>query len=99
MRDTTFKIKTQGDVRVAHCQAYNSVGGPDAVCFYIDLCERAYISASTESNDRCPVISVSRDNCEQDTEIEFIEFPGWRFHAGGSGKAIAVALVRRATDY
>jgi len=98
MRETTFKILTQGDVQMAHCQGYMVAGGEDAVCFYIDPRDRAYISASTESDSGCPVVYVSRDDCERDTEIEFSEFKGWRFHAGGDGKAIAVALVRRAAD-
>jgi hypothetical protein len=98
MRETTFRILKQGDVHMAHCQGYMVAGGADAVCFYIDPRERAYISASTESDSGCPVVYVSRDDCEQDTEIEFSEFAGWRFHAGGAGKTIAVALVRRAAD-
>ena len=98
MRETTFKILTQGDVQMAHCQGYMVAGGEDAVCFYLDPRGRAYISASTESDSGCPVVYVSRDDCERDTEIEFSEFKGWRFHAGGDGKAIAVALVRRAAD-
>jgi hypothetical protein len=98
MRETTFKILTQGDVHMAHCQGYMVAGGTDAVCFYIDPRDRAYISASTESASGCPVVYVSRDDCERDTEIEFSEFKGWRFHAGGAGKTIAVALVRCAAD-
>jgi len=83
---------------MAHCQGYMVAGGPDAVCFYIDPRDRAYISASMESDSGCPVVFVSRDDCEIETEIEFSEFAGWRFHAGGAGKTIAVALVRRAAD-
>lgn len=98
MRETTFKILTQGDVKMAHCQGYMVVGGDDAVCFYIDPKCRAEINASTESASGCPVVYVSRDGCERDTEIEFSEFVGWRFHAGGAGKTIAVALVRRAAE-
>ena len=98
MRETTFNILVQGDVKMAHCVGYMLAGGGDAVCFYIDPSERAYISASTESRSGCPVIYVSQDGCERDTEIEFNEFPGWRFHAGGAGKTIAVALVRKAAD-
>ena len=98
MRETTFKILQQGDVQMAHCNGYMVAGNGDAVCFYIDPRGRAYISASTESDGGCPVVYVSRDDCELDTEIEFTEFPGWRFHAGGSGKSIAIALVRRGAD-
>jgi hypothetical protein len=98
MRETTFEILTQGDVHMAHRQGYMVAGDADAVCFYIDARERAYISASSESDSGCPVVYVSRDDCERDTEIEFSEFKGWRFHAGSEGKTIAVALVRRAAD-
>ena len=70
MRETTFKILAQGDVQMAHCQGYMVAGGADAVCFYIDPIGRAYISASTESDSGCPVVYVSRDDCERDTEIE-----------------------------
>lgn len=98
MRETTFKILTQGDVQMAHCRGYMVAGGADAVCFYIDPYDRAYISASTESDGGCPVVYLSWDDCECDTKIEFSEFKGWRFHAGGAGKSIAVALVRRAAD-
>jgi hypothetical protein len=83
---------------MAHCQGYMVVGNEDAVCFYIDARERACISASSQSDNGCPVVYVSRDDCERDTEIEFSEFKGWRFHAGSEGKTIAVALVRRADD-
>jgi hypothetical protein len=99
MRETTFQILAQGDVEMAHCQGYMVSGGDDAVCFYIDTVGRAYVSASTESDSGCPVVYISRDDCERETEIEFSEFPGWRFHAGGGGgKSIAIALVRRAAD-
>lgn len=98
VRGTTFKILAQGDVQMAHCTGYMVAGGPDAVCFYIDPRDRAYISASTTSDSGCPVVYVSRDDCERGTEIEFSEFPGWRFHAGGAGKTIAVALERRGAD-
>ena len=97
-RETTFKILSQGDVEMAHCQGYMLAGDGDAVCFYIDPKERAYVSASTESDSGCPVVYVSSDDCERDTEVEFSEFAGWRVHACGAGKAIAVSLVRRAAD-
>jgi len=98
MRETTFAIRAQGDVQMAHCKGYMVTGDGDAVCFYVDTVGRAYISAYTESKNGCPVAYVSRDGCERDTEIEFTEFRGWRFHAGGGGKTIAVALVRRAAE-
>ena len=98
MRETPFKVLAQGDVQLVHSTGYLVVGGPDAVCFYIDPRERAYVSASRESDAGCPVVLLSRDDAERDTEIEFTEFPGWRFHSGGAGKSIAIALVRRAAE-
>lgn len=95
MRETKFKVLTQGDVKMAHHVGYMVVGGDDAVCFFIDPEGWAYIEASTESDAGCPVVFISRDGAEHSTEIEFSEFSGWQFHAGGSGKSIAIALVRR----
>ena len=98
MRETIFKILRQGDVQMAHCKGYMVVGNCDAVCFYIDTFERAYISASTDSDSGCPMVYVSREDCELDTEIEFTEFQGWRFHSGGEGKSLAISLVRRGSE-
>jgi hypothetical protein len=98
MRETKFKVLTQGDVKMSHDVGYLVVGGDDAVCFYIDPCGRAEIDASTESDDGCPVIYVSSAGSETCTEIEFTEFKGWRFHSGGQGKSIAIALVRRGAE-
>lgn len=97
-KETTFRILRQGDVKMAHCVGYMLAGGADAVCFFIDPAERAFIDSSAESESGCPVISVSAEASEVATEIEFSEFKGWRFHAGGGGKTIAVSLVRRGAD-
>jgi len=99
MRKTEFRIIEQGDVKLAHTNGYMLAGGEDAVCFFIDPSGSAYISASTESKSGCPIVYLSNDDCERDTIIEFSEFPGWRYHAGGGGKSIAISLVRRAVDY
>jgi len=98
MRETKFTILTQGDVKMAHDVGYMVAGDGDAVCFYIDPCDRAEVEASTESDNGCPVVYLGCANAEQSTEIEFTEFKGWRFHAGGSGKSIAIALVRREAE-
>ena len=83
---------------MAHCVGYMLAGGADAVCFFIDPADRAYVSASTESEGGCPVVHLSCDGAEEDTEIEFTEYPGWRLHAAGSGKTVAIALVRWGAD-
>lgn len=100
MRETTFKIIEQGAVEMAHAAGYMLVGGPDAVCFYIDPRGRAAVCASTESDAGCPVIYLTGDENDDGpfTVIEFTEFPGWRFHSSGGGKVIAIALVRRAAE-
>lgn len=97
-QETTFVIVRQGDVKMAHCAGYMVAGGEDAVCFFIDPVGRAFIDSSTESEAGCPVVSVSSEDSEVPTEIEFTEFKGWRFHAGGAGKSMAIALVRRGAD-
>lgn len=43
MRETKFKILTQGDVKMPHDVGYMVVGGDDAVCFFIDTDGRAYV--------------------------------------------------------
>lgn len=98
-RETIFKVQAQGDVQLLGNTGYMLVGGPDAVCFYVDSERRARVSSSTQSEAGCPVVFLT---CEDDqgpsqveTEIEFPEFPGWQFHAGGAGKTLSLALVRR----
>ena len=100
MRETTFKILRQGDIDLPSRRGYMVVGGPDAVCFYVDTYERARIAASTGSDTGCPVVWIAPEyGCfDAYTEVEFTEFPGWRFHSGGTGKSIAVSLVRIAAD-
>jgi hypothetical protein len=94
MRETKFKICTQGDIQMLHDKGYMVTGGGDAACFYIDTDERAFIESSTTSNHNCPVIFIGSETSLVSTEIEFTDYPGWRFHAGGAGKSIAIALVR-----
>jgi hypothetical protein len=96
MRETKFRIRHQGDVEMAHCNGYLLAGNDEAVCFYIDPSDSAHVSATTYSRSDCPVLLlIDGEGCENCTEIEFTEFPGWRVHAAGGGKSIAVALVNR----
>lgn len=93
-RETPIRVLIQGSVEIAGGGVgYMVQGDAQAVCFFIDPVGRAWVSASTTSDDDCPVVYLSNDG-EMDTEIEFPEFKGWRFHAGGEGKSIAIALVR-----
>ena len=98
MRETTFKVLTQGDVEMAHDVGYMVVGGHDAVCFFIDPKCRAFVEASSTSQAGCPVVYIANEGASMSTEIEFSEFPGWRFHAGGAGKSISISLVRCGSD-
>jgi hypothetical protein len=96
MRETTFKITQQGNVKMAHCAGYALVGNDEAVCFFIDPSDYAHVAARTHSETGCPVLMLAdTEGCTDYTEVEFTEFPGWRVHAVGGGKSIAVALVKR----
>lgn len=97
-RETKLRVLTQGCVELSHETGYMLAGDGDAVCFYIDPKERAWVEASSESRDGCPVVYLSSTEDGPFTEVEFIDFKGWRFHAGGGGKSIAIALVRRAAE-
>ena len=100
MKETTFKIKKQGAVEFVHCQGYGVVGNSEAVCFYIDTVERAYVNSSMNSEAGCPILFLSSSNpaFEDDTEIEFVDFPGWGFHGGGGGKSVAISLIRNVVN-
>ena len=97
-RETQIKITHQGDVKLWHNYGYCVVGGPDAVCFYIDVDGRADITGWTKSDTNCPVIFIGNTCADTDTIAEFTEFPGWRVHATNGGKTLAVALVREGAE-
>jgi len=98
VRETKFRILVQGDVQMAHDVGYLVAGGSDVVAFFVDPRERAFVGASTSSDSGCPVVHVETESSERSTEIEFTEFKGWRFHAGGAGKSIAICLVREGAE-
>ena len=97
-RTTPIKINHQGDLKLWHDYGYSVVGGPDAVCFYIDVDGRADITGWTKSDANCPVIFIGNTCADTDTIAEFTEFPGWRVHATNGGKTLAVALVREGAE-
>ena len=102
MKDKTkFKIIQQGAVKMTQSQGYMVVGNYDCLCFYIFSWDRAYVAASTYSYNDCPVLYLMDDGDDKGdyTVIEFTELKGWRFHAGGAGKSIAISLVDRGADY
>ena len=95
MRETKLTILHQGEVKLSHLKGYMVVGDGDAVCFFIDPVGRAYIDISSQNHlTGCPTIHISNKDETASTEVEFSEFKGWRFHSGGGGKSIAIALVR-----
>jgi hypothetical protein len=98
MKETKLRILQQGDIKITSEVGYGIVGNVDAVCFWIDVYPRAYIDSSTVSERDCPVAMIVNDDSEASTMVEFIDYPGWRFHAGGSGKSIAIALVRKGAE-
>jgi hypothetical protein len=98
MKQTNLKISNQGNIKVTSGTGYGLVGDGDAVCFFIDVYPRAYIDASTSSDNDCPVVYIANDDFEDCATVEFIDYPGWRFHSGGSGKSIAIALVRKGAE-
>lgn len=98
-KETAIQIVTQGAVQLSHLNGYLMAGGPDSdcACFFIDPVDRAWVEAST-SEDGLPVVYLGRDDMGPDdlsTAITFPEFKGFKFHCGGSGKTIAIALVRQ----
>jgi hypothetical protein len=93
-----FKILHQGDVEMSHSFGYMAVGNENCVCFFIDPVGRAYIESSSSDENNCPTIYLATDSAERSTELVFPDHSGWRFHAGGAGKSIAVALVRRGSE-
>lgn len=98
MKETRLLILQQGNIKITSGVGYGLVGNGDAVCFFIDVYPRAYIDASTGSERDCPVVFIDDDHSTVSTEVEFTDYPGWRFHAGGSGKSISIALVRKGAE-
>lgn len=98
MSTINFKILSQGDVEMLHTYGYMAVGNEDCVCFFIDPVDRAYIEASSSDENDCPTIHLSTEDADGYTVLVFPDHKGWRFHAGGSGKTISVALVRRGAE-
>lgn len=97
-RETTCTVLKQGAVRMLNNTGYNVIGGEDAVCFFIDPVERSYFYGHKQSAKGCPVALID-DGSNDLTAIEFTEFQGWRFHAGGMiGRSIAISLVRKGAE-
>ena len=89
-----IKILYQGTVQVTS-EPYWLVGGDEIVGFYFDVDRRAYIDSYSYSfGSQCPTISLSSEDTDYSTELEFTNYPGWTFHSSSGGKTIAVALVK-----
>lgn len=98
MKQTNLCILQQGDIKITSGTGYGIVGDGDAVCFFIDVSPRAWIDCSSGSERDCPVVMIGDNDTDYSTMVEFVDYPGWRFHAGGSGKSLAIALVRKGAE-
>lgn len=94
-RKTPIYVQQQGDVKLCADYGYSVVGGCDAVCFYFDVTDHAYISGCTQEKSGCPVLFLVGGEDSAETQVEFSEFSGWVVHSAFSGKMISVALVRQ----
>lgn len=94
-RKTPIYVQQQGDVKLCADHGYSVVGCGDAVCFYFDVTDHAYISGCTQDKNGCPVLFLVCDEDSAETHVEFYEFEGWSVHSAFSGKMISVALVRQ----
>lgn len=94
-RTARILIEHQGGVKV-HGEGYGLVGNDEAVCFWFDPADRAFVEATSTSDVDTPIIWLGNNEESSDsTIVSFPDFPGWRVHATRSGKTISVALTKR----
>lgn len=96
-QESAVRVTQQGDVHLLHNIAYGVIS-EDCACLFLDVHDRAEVEASWQSDSGCPVVYLARADSEAFTEVEFSGFAGWRLHSAGTGKSIAVALVRIAAE-
>ena len=97
MRTTPLTIEEKGSVEITTQEGYLVMGNEEAVCFFIDVSPRAFVDCVSSTDDDCPCIYITQGDPEKNpwTAVSFSEFKGWRVHACGAGKSIAVSLVNR----
>ena len=88
--DNPLKITSTG---------YMLVGNNECVAFYFDTNSRAWVEASsyTEEDYPCVFLAGVKED-EPVLKVSFPEFKGWRYHSSSGGKSIGICLVNREKD-
>ena len=103
IQETPIRIADQGAVRVNAAHIYRRAEG--IACIYLDLhSKRAVMDCTSSRDDGPPSIYLSADENtlyleetqprDKWTEVEFVDFVGWRVFASDSARyTVAVCLV------
>lgn len=103
IQETQIRVADQGAVRVNAAHIYRSAEG--IVCIYLDMHSKRVVMDCTSSSDDDPpriYLSADENTLHLDktqprnklTEVEFVDFVGWRVFASDSARyTIAVCLV------
>ena len=82
------------DVKVTSC-GYMVKGNDECVSFYFDVRRRAWVEASSYTDEGFPCVYLTgQDSTKDMLEVAFPEFKGWRFHSSSGGKSIGICLTR-----
>ena len=82
------------EVKVTSC-GYMVKGNDECVSFYFDVSERAWVEASSYTEEGFPcVYLMGKDSTKDMLEVAFPEFKGWSFWASSGGKSIGICLTR-----
>lgn len=87
------------ELEVTSGGGYMLLGNDECVSFYFDTNQRAYVEASSSTQDDCP--SVFLAGTYEDApylEVCFPEYKGWRYHSSSGGKSIGICLVNRCKE-
>lgn len=98
MREINFKVTSQGNVKLVGNKGLKVIDAGDLIGFYLEADDRAYVLASKQSEDNCPVICL--DSCfetegEELTEIVFHELKGFEFFGSNAGRPMTVMLKKK----
>ena len=78
---------------------YMLVGNDECIAFYFDTDSRAWVEASSYTDEDYPCVYILGAGEEEDMlEVSFPEFKGWRYHSSSGGKSIGICLVNRAKE-
>lgn len=82
------------DVKVTSC-GYMVKGNDECVSFYFDVSKRAWVEASSSTEQNTPSIYLMGEDASEDyLEVTFPEFEGWRYHSSSGGKSIGICLTK-----